>query len=121
MNAGLTFWLAKRLYGRRAVLAALMIVGTSLEFWYLGKAVITDMTLMFFFNAALTMFCLGFKENNRRFYLPGYFFAGLAVFALVGCSWYYLMYRQHGPESPAAGNEVARVFLWDAGRRSDDR
>ncbi len=135
MNAGLTFWLAKRLYGRRVGLAALMIVGTSLEFWYLGKAVITDMTLMFFFNTALTMFCLGFKENNRRFYLPGYFFAGLAVltkgpvglllpglivsafllyrgrfrellrlkwlsglavFALAGCSWYYLMYRQHG-------------------------
>lgn len=135
LNAGLTFWLAKRLYGLRVGLAALMIVGTSLEFWYLGKAVITDMTLMFFFNAALTMFCLGFRENNRRFYLPGYFFAGLAVltkgpvglllpgliviafllyrgrfrellhlkwlpglavFSLVGCSWYYFMYRQHG-------------------------
>lgn len=135
LNLALIFWLGKRLYGQRVGLAALAIAGTSLEFWYLGKAVITDMTLMFFFNAALTMFCLGFRENDRRFYLPGYFFAGLAVltkgpvglllpglivivfllyrgrfrellhlnwlpglavFSLVGCSWYYFMYWRHG-------------------------
>ncbi|MDO4203971.1 MAG: glycosyltransferase family 39 protein [Selenomonadaceae bacterium] len=134
-NILLTYWLAKRIYGEKIGLMAMMIFGTALECWCLGKSIVTDMTLAFFFNASLAAFYIGFKEERRYLYLLCYAFAGLAVltkgpiglllpglivvvfllsrrhasellrmkwlpglaiFAVVAGSWYWLMYQAHG-------------------------
>lgn len=136
-NIVLTYWFARRLYGIKIGIMAMMIFGTSIECWYIGKAIITDMTMAFFFNAALVAFYIGFKEGRRHLYLLCYGFAGLAVltkgpiglllpglivvifllsrhhasellrmnwllglavFAVVGCGWYWQMYQIHGQE-----------------------
>lgn len=78
-NIIMTYWFAKKVYGERVGLMAMMIFGTSIECWYLGKAIITDMTMTFFFNASLVSFYIGFNEGRRKLYLFCYALAGLAV------------------------------------------
>ncbi|WP_378956321.1 ArnT family glycosyltransferase [Pelosinus sp. sgz500959] len=62
----------RRLFNERAGLAGALVLTTSIEFFYLGKAAVTDMTLLF----CLTVALLSFIE--KRYYLA-YFFAGLAT------------------------------------------
>lgn len=78
VNVLFTFWFARKLYGETTAWLAALILGTSLEFWLLSKAVITDATLFFFMNAAVAAFYLGYT-GNRRFYWLCYAFSGLAV------------------------------------------
>ena len=73
-----TFWFTRRIYGERAAWGAAILLGTSLEFWLLSKAVITDAALFFFINGAVAAFYLGYKENRKHYYLC-WLFAGLAV------------------------------------------
>lgn len=73
-----TFWFARRIYGERTAWGAAILLGTSLEFYLLSKAVITDATLFFFMNGAVAAFYLGYKENKKYYYLA-WLFAGLAV------------------------------------------
>lgn len=61
-----------RLFGPRAGLAGALALVTSIEFFYLGKAAVTDMTLCFF----LTVGLLSYLE--KRYYLL-YVCAGLAT------------------------------------------
>jgi 4-amino-4-deoxy-L-arabinose transferase-like glycosyltransferase len=63
-----------RLFNHRAGLAGSLVLATSLEYFYLGKAAVTDITLTF----CLTVALLSFLE--KRYYLF-YFFTGLAVVA----------------------------------------
>ena len=63
---------AARLFGPRAGLAGALVLATSIEFFYLGKAAVTDMTL----NLFLTVGLLAFLE--KRYYLF-YICAGLAT------------------------------------------
>lgn len=62
------------LFNKRAGLAGALVLATSLEYVYLGKAAVTDMTLTF----CLTLALLGFI--TKRYYLM-YIFAGLATVA----------------------------------------
>lgn len=73
-----TFWFTRRIYGERAAWGAAILLGTSLEFYLLSKAVITDAALFFFMNGAVAAFYLGYKENRKYYYLC-YLFAALAV------------------------------------------
>lgn len=131
------WYFAKKLYDRATAFLAALIFATTTAFFYLSKAVITDMTFIFFFNSVLIAFYLGYRSGSRRYYLLAFLFSGLtvltkgpigfllpgfimlvflclrrkprellhlgwlpglAVFLVVGGSWYYLMYRLHGME-----------------------
>ena len=62
----------RRLFNERAGMAGALVLTTSIEFFYLGKAAVTDMTLLLF----LTISLLSFIE--KKYYLA-YIFAGLAT------------------------------------------
>ena len=68
------YQVGKRLFNERAGACAALILATSIEFFYLGKAAVTDITL----NFCLTVALLSFLE--KRYYLF-YVFAGLATLA----------------------------------------
>lgn len=61
-----------RLFSARAGLISSLVLATSIEFFYLGKAAVTDTTLNFFLTACLLAFFTG------RYYLF-YILSGLAV------------------------------------------
>ncbi|MEN6413619.1 MAG: glycosyltransferase family 39 protein [Veillonellales bacterium] len=63
---------AARLFNQRTAVASGLILATSIEFFYLGKAAVTDITLTFFLTAALLAFI------EKRYYWF-YIFAGLAT------------------------------------------
>jgi len=62
----------RRLFNERAGMIGALVLTTSIEFFYLGKAAVTDMTLLLF----LTISLLSFIE--KKYYLA-YIFAGLAT------------------------------------------
>ena len=75
----LTYVWGGMLYDRRRGFVAAVIMATSLEYWYLAHAVITDMTLFVAISVALVFFYRGYVENNPRLYYVSYAAAGVAV------------------------------------------
>jgi 4-amino-4-deoxy-L-arabinose transferase-like glycosyltransferase len=71
-GALLLYFAGGTLLGRRAGLIAALVLTTSIEYFYLGKAAVTDMTLTFFLSASLMAFL------HERYYLA-YASAALAV------------------------------------------
>jgi len=63
-----------QLFSRRAGLFSALVLATSVEYFYLGKAAVTDITLTFCLTVALLSFL---RKNYYLFYA----FAGLAVLA----------------------------------------
>ncbi|XFO66788.1 Undecaprenyl phosphate-alpha-4-amino-4-deoxy-L-arabinose arabinosyl transferase [Sporomusa silvacetica DSM 10669] len=72
-GAILVYLSGRKLFGERAGILAGLILATSLEYFYLSKAAVTDVTLTFFLTAALLAFLHG------KYYL----FYGCAAFAVV--------------------------------------
>ena len=70
---------ASRLYDKKTGFVAALVLVTSLEYFYLSHAVITDMTLFVFFSATLMLFYLAYSENRPRLYYGAYACAALAV------------------------------------------
>lgn len=71
---------ASRIFDQRTGFFSALILGTSLEYWLLSKAVITDSTLFIFFNAILVCFFLGYTNRDKGYYYYGcYFFSALSV------------------------------------------
>lgn len=68
----LAYRLGKSIFGRRAGFIAALVLATSVEYFYLGKAAVTDITLTFFMTASLLLYL-------REKYYPAYAAAGLAV------------------------------------------
>jgi 4-amino-4-deoxy-L-arabinose transferase-like glycosyltransferase len=62
----------RRLFNERAGMAGALVLATSIEFFYLGKAAVTDITLLFFLSVSLLSFI------EKRYY-TAYIFAGLAT------------------------------------------
>ena len=79
LSLTLLYFFARRLYGHRTALLAGGLFASSVGFWYVGKAIITDMTLFFFMSATLVSFYLGYESGKRVRYYAAFFFAGLAV------------------------------------------
>lgn len=71
-GAVLIYLSGRKLFNERAGLLAALILATSLEYFYLGNAAVTDMTLTFFLTAALLSFL------HRKYYWL-YGFAALAA------------------------------------------
>ncbi len=55
-GALLVYFSGRKLFNERAGLLAALVLSTSLEYFYLGNAAVTDMTLTFFLAAALLAF-----------------------------------------------------------------
>jgi 4-amino-4-deoxy-L-arabinose transferase-like glycosyltransferase len=68
----LVYFGGKSLMNQRAGFIAALVLSTSIEYFYLGKAAVTDMTLTFFLTATLLCYL------QRKYYLA-YIAAGLAV------------------------------------------
>jgi len=62
----------RRLFNERAGMAGALVLATSIEYFYLGKAAVTDITLLFFLSVSLLSFI------EKRYY-TAYLFAGLAT------------------------------------------
>lgn len=75
----LTYFFGKKLYDRQTGFVAAVILGTSLEYWYLAHAVITDMTLFVAVSAVLICFYLGYSNERPVYYYGSYAWAAVAV------------------------------------------
>lgn len=64
----MTYLFGRKLFGERAAFCGTIIMASSLEFLYLSKAIITDMSLFLFSNAVLVFFYIGYTENKRWMY-----------------------------------------------------
>ncbi|MDF2568470.1 MAG: hypothetical protein K0R55_74 [Sporomusa sp.] len=68
------YWFGCQIFNKRAAMAGALVLATSIEYFYLGKAAVTDITL----NFCLTLALLGFI--TKHYYLM-YIFTGLATVA----------------------------------------
>ena len=75
----LTYLFGAKLYEKKVGFAAAVMLATSLEYWYLSHAVITDMTLLVMFSLTLMSFFWGYRADKPRFYLIAFIFSGVAV------------------------------------------
>ena len=74
-----TFLFGKKLYDEKTGFIAAIVLATSLEYWYLAHAVITDMTLFVTVSLTLVFFFLGYRENRLLFFYIAYSFSAIAV------------------------------------------
>ena len=75
----ITYFFGAKLYTERVGLAAAVMLATTLEYWYLSHAVITDMTLLVMFSLTLMSFYLGYREGRTQLYLIAFATSGVAV------------------------------------------
>ncbi len=78
LNILFTFWFVRKVFDEKTAWLSALILGTSMEFFLLSKAVITDATLFLFMSAAVAFFYLGYRENRAYYYLC-YIFTALAT------------------------------------------
>ncbi len=74
-----TYWFAKRLYNERLAFYSAFIMMTTVEYFYLSKAIITDMTLFVTMNGALMLFYIAKREKRPSLYYVAYALAGVAI------------------------------------------
>ena len=78
----LTYLLGRKMYNPLTGFLGGMILATSPEFIILSRAVVHDISLVFFITLALFFFYLGFTtETHRQFYFP-FFYASLGCAVL---------------------------------------
>ena len=75
----LTYFFGAKVYDKKIGFVAAIMLATSLEYWYLAHAVITDMTLLVMFSITLMSFYLGYRAGNEKFYLIAFAASGVAV------------------------------------------
>lgn len=75
----ITYFFGAKLYDKKIGFTAAIILATSLEYWYIAHAVITDMTLLVMFSLTLITFYLGYRAGNEKFYLIAFAASGVAV------------------------------------------
>ncbi|MBO4779514.1 MAG: glycosyltransferase family 39 protein, partial [Selenomonadaceae bacterium] len=74
-----TYFFGAKIYSERVGFVAAVMLATTLEYWYLSHAVITDMTLLVMFSVTLISFYLGYRAGRPKFYLIAFAAAGVAV------------------------------------------
>ena len=75
----LTYFFGAKVYNAKIGFVAAVMLATSLEYWYLSHAVITDMTLLFAFSVTLISFYFGYRSNKPKLYLLSFAASGVAV------------------------------------------
>lgn len=80
LSLGLLYWFVNKLYcSRRAAFFSAIILASSLEFWFLGRMIITDAILFFFNSMALAFFYLALLTARTRWIILAYIGCGMAV------------------------------------------
>ena len=79
ISMGMLYWWGKKLYNARIAFAATLLFATSLETWYVGHAIITDMTLLATVSFTLIAFYCGYRQKNYNWYYPAFVSAAVAV------------------------------------------
>ena len=64
----LSYFFVKRLYSAKRAMGASLLLLTSAEYFYIGKAIITDMTLFVFLEMTLMAFYLGYTQKKSSWY-----------------------------------------------------
>lgn len=75
----MTYGFGTKLYGRRTGLCAAVLLALSIEYWYLGHAIITDMTLWVTVSLTLMSFYQGYETGKGRYYYLAFAAAAAAV------------------------------------------
>ena len=75
----LTYAFTARLYDKKTACTASLVLLTSLEYFYISKAVITDMTLFLLFAATLICFYIAYSEGKTKWYYAAYVCSAVAV------------------------------------------
>ena len=75
----ITYFFGAKLYNKRVGFISAAMLATTLEYWYLSHAVITDMTLLAMFALTLMSFYLGYRANKPKLYLISFAASGIAV------------------------------------------
>ena len=79
VNVCLTYFFGSWLYDRKRGLMGAVILITSLEYWYVAHAIITDMTLLCAMSVSLISFYIGYREKKPRCYYLAYAAAGAGM------------------------------------------
>lgn len=79
LSLAFLYWFVCRIYTKRIAYLSVGILATCLEFWVIGKVVITDALLFLFDGSALGLIYLGLLTKKRKYYGGAYLAAGLAV------------------------------------------
>ena len=75
----MTYFWGRHLYSEKHGLVAAFILGTSVECWYIGHAVITDMTLFVTVSGTLMAFYEGSSQKKPRYFYLAFVLAAIAV------------------------------------------
>jgi len=75
----LTYFFAGKIYNRKVGFFSAIILATSVEYWYISHAIITDATLFCCISITLMTFFLGYTNKNHKLYYISYIFSGVAV------------------------------------------
>lgn len=75
----LAYGFTKRLYDKKTGIITALVLLTTVEYFYLSKAVITDMTLFVAYSATLMAFFIAYSEGKGKWYYVAYACAGLSV------------------------------------------
>ena len=75
----LTYFWGRHLYSEKHGLVAAFILGTSVECWYIGHAVITDMTLFVTISGTLMAFYEGYSQKKPCYFYLAFVLAAIAV------------------------------------------
>ena len=75
----LTYFFGGKIFNRKVGFTAAVILATSLEYWYIAHAIITDMTLFCAMSITLMTFFIGYSKKNFSLYYISYAAAGVAV------------------------------------------
>ena len=75
----LSYFFVKRLYSAKRAMAASLLLLTSAEYFYIGKAIITDMTLFVFLEMTLMAFYLGYTQKKSSWYYAAYTAAAIGT------------------------------------------
>lgn len=75
----ITYLFGRKVIGERQAFCGTLILASSVAFMYLGKAIITDMSLFVFHSATLMAFYLGYRSKNRNLYYVSYAAAAFAT------------------------------------------
>lgn len=94
----LAYGFTARLYNKKTGFLTGLILLTTVEYFYLSKAIITDMTLFVFYSACLMAFYIAYSEGKPRWYYLAYAFSGLILFLAITLIWYGPMYAMHGSD-----------------------
>ena len=75
----LTYYFATKLFNRKTGFFAAIILATSVEYWYIAHAIITDATLFCCISITLMTFFIAYTGKNYKLYYISYIFSGIAV------------------------------------------